>query len=461
MSLLNSIKFQRRNGLSLSLAVMLLMFRLGRSQAQEENQLDYRHEFYREDNDRMSVDTDSFLLDVGLGAHLRLKGTYVIDTISGATPIGAPPQAKWPFATYPNLYSRAYNQAYTGQFNQFVAQNQIYVDAGYETYQQMTNQAAQYALQTAPTIATNSANASYQSLTNNPNFRNKTVPLANVHDQRHAYSIALPFHWGIQEVAPTISYSGESDYKSIGGALNYSLSLNDKNTTLNLGYGHNADRVRDDKFVWQDKTSDNILVGFNQLLNPRSYVSFNLGYNHDSGYLSDPYRGVMVLQNYLQFNPDDPALIPEVRPSHRSSIVAYGSFTQFIEPLNGSVEASYRLFHDTWGIFSHTTTLDWHQKIGKHVVLSPTFRYTWQSAADFYYVLVPDYLNLPKHYSSDYRLSEMETFTLGLSLNWRVARHLSFDAGYYRYFMHGLDGVTSQSAYPSANIANVGLRIWF
>jgi hypothetical protein len=38
---------------------------------------------------------------------------------------------------------------------------------------------------------------------------------------------------------------------------------------------------------------------------------------------------------------------------------------------------------------------------------------------------------------------------------------VSFDASYYRYMMHGLDGVTSQSAYPSANVGSLGLRIWF
>lgn len=450
----------RRQCLSVALALVLFLTRVGRAFGQESD-LGYRHEFYREDGDRMSIDTDSFLLDAKINSHLRVTGTYVIDSISGATPIGAPPQKKWPFATFNDLYSRAYGQAYTSQFNQFVSQNQIYVDAGYETFQQMTNQAGQFAQQSAPGIATNSASASYHSLTNNANYRKNTVPLARLHDRRNAFSVGLPVSWGRHELTPSFSYSEESDYKSISGALNYSLSLNEKNTTLNFGYAHNADRARDDKFVWEDKTSDNLLVGVVQLLSPKSYFTFNFVFNNDYGYLSDPYRGVMVLNNYPQFNPDDPALIPEVRPRHRSSEVVFGSYTQFIEPLDGSLESSLRFFHDSWGIFSATTSLDWHQKLGSHFVLTPTFRYTYQTAADFYYVLVPDFLNLPTFYSSDYRLSQMETFTMGLSLTWRVARHVSFDASYYRYLMRGLDGVTSRSAYPSANIGSVGLRIWF
>jgi len=40
-------------------------------------------------------------------------------------------------------------------------------------------------------------------------------------------------------------------------------------------------------------------------------------------------------------------------------------------------------------------------------------------------------------------------------------KNLSLDASYMRYIMSGLDGVTSQSAYPSANVFNLGLRVWF
>lgn len=450
----------RRLYLSIALALLITLMRVVRTFAQED-QADYRHEFYREDGDRMSIDTDSFFVDAGLTSHLRVNGTFVIDTISGATPIGAPPQRKWPFATYNDFYNRAYGQAYGSQYNQFVSQNQIYVDAGYETYQQMTNQAAQFASQTAPSLASTNANASYQSLTNNPNYRKGTVPLAKLHDRREAYSIALPISWANQVLTPSFAHSRETDYKSFGGSLNYSIELNQKNTTLNFGYAHNSDSARDDKFIWEAKTTDNVLVGVEQLLSPDSYVIVNFVFNNDYGYLSDPYRGVMVLKNYPQYNPDDPALIPEVRPRHRSSEILFGSYTRFIHPMDGSFEGSYRFFHDSWGIFSHTVTINWHQKLGRHVVLTPMFRYTWQSAADFYYVLVPDYLNLPTFYSSDYRLSNMETFAMGLSVSWRVAHHLSFDANYYRYIMRGLDGVTSQSAYPSANVASVGLRVWF
>ncbi len=55
----------------------------------------------------------------------------------------------------------------------------------------------------------------------------------------------------------------------------------------------------------------------------------------------------------------------------------------------------------------------------------------------------------------------METFAAGLSLNWKIRDWLSLDLAYQRYVMKGLDGITSQSAYPSANMFTLGARIWF
>jgi hypothetical protein len=55
----------------------------------------------------------------------------------------------------------------------------------------------------------------------------------------------------------------------------------------------------------------------------------------------------------------------------------------------------------------------------------------------------------------------METFTYTANLDYRIVKHFALDVGYQRYIMHGLDGITSQSAYPSANVYSVGARVLF
>jgi hypothetical protein len=68
---------------------------------------------------------------------------------------------------------------------------------------------------------------------------------------------------------------------------------------------------------------------------------------------------------------------------------------------------------------------------------------------------------VPRHYSSDYRLSELQSFTYGASLLWRLHENVHLDLGYKRYEMFGREGKTPKDAYPSANVFSLGLRVWF
>ncbi len=133
----------------------------------------------------------------------------------------------------------------------------------------------------------------------------------------------------------------------------------------------------------------------------------------------------------------------------------------FSGTLRTSSAGSRRFYHDSYGIDAHTFGLAWFQKIGKYVGLSPVFRHYFQSEADFYATRFPDSSARPGSYSGDYRLSQSQSFTYGVVLSVKPTEWLTLDAGYKRYVMEGLDNVTSQSAYPSANVFTLGARLWF
>ena len=389
----------RRSSISLALALSLYLMRLNRAQA--EDQVAYRYENYQEDDNRIRVETHSGLFDKKITPWLTLKGQVVYDAVSGATPTGAPPP------------------------------NQIHF--------------------VPPSDGGPSGPARFS-----PN-----VPLTYMDDVRWAGSADIAMTFGPHHITPQFSYSHESDYISKGGALTYSLDLNEKNTALNVGWSHNWDRLKG-SFVrtWQDKQANDVLVGFNQLLSPQTVLTVNFTYGYGDGYLADPYKGVLF-EDTPQFDPVSPALDPERRPYTRNRYIPYVSLTQYIKPLYGSIEGSYRFFQDSWGVTANTFALTWYQKIGKHVVIAPEFRYYRQSAADFYAVSFPDYNRRPDYYSADYRLSELQTFTGGVGIHVRLFDHVGLDASYKRYVMQGRDGVTSASAYPSANVFTIGARVWF
>ncbi len=301
-----------------------------------------------------------------------------------------------------------------------------------------------------------------------PPAGSRRVPLAHMDDDRAAGNVQTPIRWGRHTTTPQIAYSIESDYESVGLSLNHTIDFNDKNTTLALGFAYTYDTIMPEFWFGNKeyKNSGDVLVGVTQLLGPRTVFTANLTVGAANGFMNDPYKGVRF-DGY----PDPNTIFRESRPGYRDKQIGYFALTHFVTKLKGSAELGYRLYHDSYGIVSHTVSLNWFQKLGKHVVLSPMFRFSDQSEADFYAVrfagdvsLPPDdpfYVPVPKRYSSDYRLSAMQTFTYGLSATWKIKDRVSLDVAYKRYDMVGNDDATPKDAYPNANVFSGGLRLWF
>src|SRR5215469_5472501 len=144
-----------------------------------------------------------------------------------------------------------------------------------------------------------------------PGPYNSTVPLTRMHDRRFAGNIEPTLSFGPHHITPQFSYSQESDYISYGAALNYSLDLNGKNTTLNLGWSHDFDTILATPFTYiyrkKDKDTDDFLVGVNQLLSPKTVLTVNFTFRNSHGYEDDPYRGVFF-NDYPQADLNNPIL---------------------------------------------------------------------------------------------------------------------------------------------------------
>lgn len=370
--------------------------------AYAEDQAGYRFENYAEDANRIHVETQSGIFDFKAYPWLTFHGDIVYDAISGASPTGAPPPST---------------------------------------------------IQFVPDANGNPP----------PGANSTSVPVSHMEDIRWSGSLAATLSYKQHRFTPQFSYGEEHDYRARGAALNYAVDLNEKNTTLNAGWSHNWDEVLPNGFLHsypQNKEANDLIVGVNQLLGPKTVLTFNLSYSHARGYLNDQYKGVLF-DNEPQGDPSSPALEPENRPRQRDKYTAYVSVTQDVTPLDGSVEGSYRFFYDSYAVAAHTFELAWFQKAGKYVLISPMFRYYYQTAASFYAVRFPDYNTRPAYYSADYRLSELQSFTLGINVNFKLKEWLWIDTGYKRYVMQGLDNVTSSTAYPKANVFTIGARVWF
>ena len=379
-----------------------LLYLTSMSKGRAEDRVDYRYEDYSEDGGRIHIRTQGAYFDAAIKPWLSLKGNFIYDGISGATPTGAPPLP--------------------GQ---------------------------------------------------------TVVPKVTISDIRRAGYVEAAIKFDNHTLSPQIAYSKESDYKSVGLSLNDAIELNDKNTTLLWGVSQSMDQVLpnegeklppDDYLtVPQDKTSSDLLLGVTQLLGPSTVFSANLTLGYSQGFLNDPYKRVFFIADGTVYSqPGQPyTVFPEKRPGHKFRQVAYFSLQHFFDKADGGVEATYRFSHDDFGIIANTVSVQWNQKIGKYVTLSPLLRYYNQTEANFYATkfsgdpLDPVNFPVPTYYSSDYRLSSLNSFTYGVSLSVKIHQHATIDLSYKRYTMSGTDGVTSQDQYPKANVLGGGLTIWF
>jgi len=369
-----------------------LLFSLPRTSARAENAVSYEYENYREDDHRISVQTESATLDADVAAdgHLRLTGT--LDAVAGATPTGRP----------------------------------------------------------APPGS-------------------DQVALTEIHTRRKAWSGDYAEQIGRFNIDAGFAESRESDYVSYGWSLNTLTDFNEKNTTLRVGLAGTDDRV--EVFfepAYLPKHTRDAIVGVTQLLDPLTFVTVNLTVGQADGYLPEPHKFVEKAIEILPGLYLDEAF-GENSPEKRTHETVYASVNRAVPRLRGALEASYRFYADTFGITAHTAELTWLQHVGAHLLLEPTVRYYIQGAARFYYYnldatgIVP--VRVPNgsdpYYSSDFRLSAEDGTTYGLKAAWQVRDWLQLNAGYDRYVLRGRDGVTPQSAYPSAGITSAGLRfLW-
>ncbi|HEX5398441.1 MAG TPA: DUF3570 domain-containing protein [Verrucomicrobiae bacterium] len=351
--------------------------------AHGEDQVAYGYESYIEDNNRMTVDTQSAYFEQKLINSVTVKGELTYDSISGSTPTG--------------------------------------------TYR------------ISPTSG--------------------LIRTTTVNDIRRAMNVALDCQAGAQTLTPGFAYSDESDYRSYGISLNDAIAFNKKNTILQLGASHNFDSVLNDVIgaptrVWQQKQSMEGLVGITQLLSPKTILSADLTLGYESGFLNDPYR----LTEFVYPGHQLGVVRNERRPSYLFKQTLLASITQHVDPLNASLVASYRFYHDSYDIYANTVSLTWNQWVGKHLIVAPAFRFYEQSSASFYEPLFYQNPANVSQYSSDYRLSEFYSFDAGVQITVIVNSHLHINMGYHRYEMHGLDD-TVEAMYPKANVYTIGLSL--
>jgi hypothetical protein len=245
-------------------------------------------------------------------------------------------------------------------------------------------------------------------------------------------------------------FSTENDYLSFNGSLGGERQFNEKNTTLSGGIGASLDHLTptgSDKFPTRPKSANKqsyqVYLAASQVLGASTIAQTSIKYQHERGFLSDPYKLA-----YVAGSPDS-----DVRPDQRNQVAWLTRLRHHFRGAEASLHFNYMLYADDWKMYSHTFELAWYQTLFDRFQLVPSARYYSQSQAYYY---APFY-NGPRSdglRSSDYRLSPFGAYAYGIKAEfpfetWSVTWALT--AGYQRYTSGG------DLALQSVSVENPGL----
>ena len=251
-----------------------------------------------------------------------------------------------------------------------------------------------------------------------------TLVKAPFDDKRYSFDIGLD-----QAINDTgtranvgFSYSKENDYKHLGLSTGLSQEMNNKNTTLSVGLAYSSDTIEPIGGVplplspigsttisaTESKKSVDMIFGVTQILSKNTIAQINYGFGRQSGYLNDAYKRISYINSAGSVTHN----VYESRPDTRLGHNLYGAIKHSLTSGN-VITGTTRLHADEWGTDSFTSELKYRMALADKSSIEPYIRLYHQSAADFYTPQLFSTNALPTYASSDYRLSEFSSYTLG------------------------------------------------
>lgn len=231
---------------------------------------------------------------------------------------------------------------------------------------------------------------------------------ASIKENRTDGSLQTAFYHDDGSVSVTAAVSNENDYHSTSLGIESSFDLNQKHSTISVGFSGSDDTIKPTQGNVPTNTLDDTkqtasaFVGFSQIINKHTILQFGTSVTRANGFLSDPYK----------FN--------DRRPDSRQQWTANLALRQHYSPLDTTLHLDYRYFGDDWDMQSHTLDTSVWIDISENLTLIPSFRWYSQQEAPFFANTAD---STGQYHSSDYRLSSYGATTYGLRGQWTVGKY--------------------------------------
>ena len=251
----------------------------------------------------------------------------------------------------------------------------------------------------------------------------------------------------------SVGFSGsdEYDYLHLGVDARLERDFNMRNTTAFIGLAYGQDEINpvggipvglapmageveddhgdddgEDRGRQPDDTKDvaDVLIGVTQVLSRRSLLEVAYSYGQSDGYLTDPYKILSVVDPVTGVpvaSTEDgiPYLyLYEKRPDSRTKQSLFAEWRYALD--RDSFAVNFRFMDDDWGVQSQTAEARYRWNINDRSYLEPHLRWYTQSAADFYRTVLFAGDTLPEFASADYRLADLDAYTIGAKYGLRT-----------------------------------------
>lgn len=255
---------------------------------------------------------------------------------------------------------------------------------------------------------------------------------ASISESRQDSHIGASYYLEKSKINLGLGLSEENDYRAISAQLGGEFELNNKQTTLHWGLSGSSDKIQPtDADIFplrvkkEHKKSQGLLLGVTQIINRHQLIQATLSYQHTSGFLSDPYKQVLVANN----------IVADKRPENKNQWTGQVDYRDFFSAADGALQLSYRYYHNSWALHSHTLDAAWVQNFAQQWQITPSIRYYSQRQAEFYGAFFEQNPN-DNLYSSDYRLSSYGAWSFGLKLK-KEFENWGFNVFLQRYISDG------------------------
>lgn len=221
------------------------------------------------------------------------------------------------------------------------------------------------------------------------------------HDRRVALAATMERPFGpVQRLSLAANVSAEYDFQSLGLSAALAREFNDKNTTLSVGLALEGDRSKpvggtpvglrpafgalSQRQRERTRNVLDALVGLTQVVDRRWLMQFNVGLGRGSGYHTDPYKVLSVVDGTTGLVTGD-RYVAEQRPEVRRRVSLY--WQNKVHLARDVLDVAYRYYRDDWGVRAHTLDARYRFELaagGAGVYVEPRWRSYRQSAASFW-----------------------------------------------------------------------------